>query len=127
MTRSRTSAKKAGSDFETDVAVYMADRLNDDRIERRTKNGNKDRGDLTGVRTVTGQRVVVEAKNVAKLNLAGWITEAEAERGNDDAAVGVVVHKRRGYGKTRMGDQYVTLTLHDLTVLLGAEPEEGTA
>src|SRR5688500_10743589 len=42
MTRSRASARKAGSSFETLIAGYLAATV-DDRIERRTKNGNKDR------------------------------------------------------------------------------------
>lgn len=49
MTRSSASAKKAGSAFETSVANYLAATV-DDRIERRSRNGSKDRGDLAGVR-----------------------------------------------------------------------------
>lgn len=121
MTRSRSSAKAAGTEFERHVAAYLAARLGDDRIERRARNGRNDRGDVTGVRTVTGERVVIEAKDVARLNLAGWIGEAEVEKGNDDAAVAVTVHKRRGYGVKNMGGTYVTLTLNDFAILLGAE------
>jgi len=50
MNRNRASAKKAGTAFETLVAGFLAERLGDDRIERRTKNGAKDRGDIAGVR-----------------------------------------------------------------------------
>lgn len=53
------------------------------------------------------------------MNLGGWIQEAEIERGNDDADVALVVHKRRGVGDP--GDQYVTLTLRDLVTLLTGE------
>lgn len=66
-------------------------------------------------------RVVAELKNVAKLNLAGWITEAEIERGNDDAHIGIVIHKRVGRGPAQMGDTYVTMTLDNLLVIMGAE------
>ncbi len=48
MNRNRASAKKAGTAFETLVAGFLAERLGDDRIERRTKNGAKDRGDIAG-------------------------------------------------------------------------------
>ncbi len=41
--RSRASAKKAGTAHETAIATYLAEHL-DDRIERRTRNGGKDRG-----------------------------------------------------------------------------------
>ncbi|MHA3724353.1 hypothetical protein ACXR2T_10780 [Leucobacter sp. HY1910] len=119
MTRNRASAKAAGTTFERHVAEYLADALDDDRIERRAKSGAKDRGDIGGVRLPTGGRLVVECKNTARLNLAGWAGEAEVERGNDDAMAAVIVHKRHGVGVTRMGDQWVTLTLADLAVLLG--------
>lgn len=112
---------RKGTAFESDVVAYLAAVLGDDRIERRARNGANDRGDVAGVRTVLGGRVVVECKNHNRLNLAGWVAEAEIEKGNDDATVAVVVHKRRGVGAKRMGDTYVTLTLHDLAVLLGAE------
>lgn len=121
MTRNRQSAKSAGTLFETHVAGFLADALGDDRIERRARFGSADRGDIGGVRSTTGERVVIECKDVAKLNLSGWVNEAEVERGNDDAAVGVVVHKRRGYGPKAMGGQYVTMQLRDLAVLLGGE------
>lgn len=124
MARNRRSAKQAGSLFESQVAWFLADALDDDRIERRARNGSKDRGDISGVRCIAG-RVVVECKDVRKMALSGWVDEAEVERGNDDAAVGVVVHKRLGKGAKNMGEQYVTMTLADLAVLLGGTREDG--
>ena len=114
MSRSRTSAKQAGTKFETLVAGYLNAHV-DDRIERRAKAGGKDRGDIGGLRHM-GQRVVIECKDTARINLAGWAAEAEIERGNDDAVAGIVVHKRHGKGQA--GDQWVTLTLADLVALL---------
>lgn len=116
MSRTRASAKAAGTRFETEVARYLADALADDRIERRAKTGSKDRGDIGGVRAPHGGRVVVECKNVSRLQLAAWVGEADVERGNDDAVVGLVVHKRHGVGAP--GAQYVTCTLDDLIALL---------
>jgi len=116
VTRTRASAKKAGSDFEKVVAEFLAFRLADDRIERRAKNGNKDRGDIGGVRTINGTRVVIECKDTARDNLPGWIREAEVERGNDDAGVGVVAHKKHGTGNP--ADQYVSMTLETFARLL---------
>ena len=120
MSRTRASAKAAGSRFEREVADHLAAVL-DDRIDRRVKTGAKDRGDIGGVR-VHGQRVVIEAKNTARINLAGWIAEAHAEAVNDDALVGVVVHKRHGNGSP--GDQWVTCTVDDLVALIsGVRPD----
>ena len=117
MSRTRKSARAAGTRFETLIAAYLALHL-DDRIERRTKTGAKDRGDISGLR-VRGQRVVVECKDRGTLDLSGWIRQAETERTNDDAGVGVVVHKRRG--KSLASDQYVTMTLADLVSLINGE------
>lgn len=96
----------------------IADYLNhhvDDRIDRRVKNGAKDRGDIAGVRHMGG-RLVLECKNTSRINLAAWAGEAEIERGNDDALCGVVVHKRHGKGQA--ADQWVTMTVADFVALL---------
>ena len=63
MTRNRASARKAGTAFESLVADYLAQTV-DDRIERRTKNGSKDRGDISELRHL-GERVVVESRTTA--------------------------------------------------------------
>jgi hypothetical protein len=117
VTRTRGSAKAAGTRAETAVARYLAEHV-DDRIERRTKTGAKDRGDISGLR-VRSQRVVVEVKDVTRLALAEWVNEAQTEAGNDDAMVGLVIHKRRG--TTNVGEWYVTTTVADLVRLIGGD------
>jgi hypothetical protein len=123
MTRTRASAKSAGTRFETTIARYLAAALNDDRIERRARSGGKDRGDLAGIRAPGGGRVVAECKDTSRINLAGWAAEAETERGNDDALVGLVLHKRHGVGDP--GKQWVTMTLADLAALLTGQRPDG--
>lgn len=126
MPRNRTSAKKAGSTFERQIADYCATALDDDRIDRRVKNGTKDRGDIGGLR-VHGQRLVAECKNtrhescgkcgrVSGLNLPQWVAEAATEAGNDDALTGVVIHKR--HGTQDPGKQWVSCTVDDLLALM---------
>lgn len=107
--------------MERQVADWLRDHVSE-FIDRRTKTGSKDRGDLTGVRS-HGKRVAVEIKNTARVNLAGWIAEAHTEAGNDDAAVGVVVHKRHGVSDPAR--QWVTMTLEDFAFLLTGEEQEG--
>lgn len=131
MTRNRASAKAAGSRFERIIADYLNDHL-DEPIDRRVQTGAKDKGDIGGVllphRECDGglcncgsRRVVLECKDVTKLALGPWVKEADTERINDGALVGLVVHKRRGTADP--GDQYVTATLRDLVALLtGARP-----
>lgn len=117
MSRTRASAKAAGTRFERVVADYLAAHV-DDRIDRRVKTGAADKGDIAGIRHL-GHRVVLECKDVAKLALGTWVNESDVERGNDDALAGFVVHKRRGTADP--GDQYVTGTLRDLVALLTGE------
>lgn len=64
-----------------------------------------------------GGRIVIEVKNYGGRLMPGpWTAEAETERGNDDALAGIVIAKRRG--TTRPGDQYVLMTVDNLTALL---------
>jgi len=107
--------------METLVVRYLSGRLGDDRIMRMPLAGKADRGDIAGLRTVLGEKVAVEVKNHRRMALGTWLTEAETERGNADAAVAVVVHKRHGKGQAR--DQLVTMTVEDFAVLLGADRE----
>lgn len=119
MTRNRTSAKKAGGAFERLVADYLNEHVSP-WIDRRVKRGAADRGDIGGL-SAHGQKVVVECKDVSRLNLGGWVAEADVERGNDDALAGLVAFKRRG--TTDPGDQYVAMTLRDLVALItGSRP-----
>ncbi|MEU6582834.1 hypothetical protein [Nocardia sp. NPDC046763] len=122
MTRSRASAKKAGTTFETAIARALAAALGDDRIERRARTGAADRGDIAGIR-IHGQRVVIECKNVARMDLPGWTREAAVEAGNDDALVGLVVHKRHGVGDPL--DQWVSCTVRELVALITGERPDG--
>ena len=120
MTRTRRSARQAGSRFEREIADYLAEHV-DDRIDRRVKTGAKDKGDIGGLRHM-GQRVVIECKNTSRINLGTWMTEAHTAMGNDDAGVALVFHKRHGKGQP--GDQWVTTTVDDLIALITGEPRQ---
>jgi len=118
VSRNRRSAKSAGTRFETVIARALSEALDDDRIERRTRNGSKDRGDIGGVR-IHGQRVVLECKDCTRIDLPGWTAEARTEAGNDDALVGVVVHKRHGVGDPLQ--QWVSMTVADLVAIISGQ------
>ena len=121
MARSRASAKQAGTRFETAIVSYLAHTV-DDRIERRRQSGARDRGDVSGVR-VHGQRLVIEAKDCARIDVGPWLREAETERGNDDAIASAVVFKRTGKGDP--AEQVVLMTLRDFAAIVsGVRPEE---
>lgn len=129
MKRNHKSAKDAGQRFNRSIADYLRIALDDDRIDCRAKRGSKDRGDIGGMR-VANQRMVIECKDVrheyctkcrrvSGLALPGWTAEAHIEAGNDDALVGVVVHKRHGVSDP--GKQWVSMTVDDLLALVAGE------
>jgi hypothetical protein len=100
------------------VADYLAEHY-DDRVDRRVKTGAKDRGDIGGLRTKDGRRIVLECKNTTRTDLAGWATELADEIENDQALTGAVIHKRHGIADP--AKQWVTLTLEQLVWLLKGE------
>ena len=99
-----------GTSFETFVVNYLKDFY--PHVERRTLQGTLDNGDITG----TDPRLVWECKNHKTLNFSGWLHEAENERVNAKAEIGIVVAKRRNYGNP--ADQYALVRLEDLVKLL---------
>lgn len=110
--------QQRGTSFETLIARGLAGALDDDRIERRARHGSSDRGDIAGVR-LHGQRVVIECKNEVTgkvFKLPEWVDEAQREAGNDDALVGLVVHKRAK--TTDPMQQWVSCTVADLCAIL---------
>ena len=136
MSRTRASAKAAGSRFERSVADYLKAVTSEllgwpSGIDRRVKTGAKDRGDIGGVHRWTRGRddtpihsgaVVVECKDTSRINLAGWAAEAAIERSNDDALAGVIVHKRHGVADPAR--QWVTMELAEFVALLtGQRPD----
>lgn len=124
--RKSTTARKAGSNFEACVAAFLAMATGDDRIERRVRHGAKDTGDISGIR-IRGKRVVAECKDyTSRERMGAWLEEAEIERGNDDAFIGVVVSHMRGVAADRrslakMAGQPVTMRLIDLAALMDGD------
>jgi hypothetical protein len=121
MTRNRASAKAAGSWLERAVADHIAEQLGDDGVDRQVKTGRYDKGDIRGVKSLTGDRLVIECKEYGgKIQAGPWMDEARIEAGNADAAAAFVVAKRLGTRKP--GEQWVITTVDDLLVLLGGKP-----
>lgn len=115
MARSRKSAKSAGARFERVIADCLQKYISE-FIDRRPKTGAKDKGDLGNVRTPQGKKVVAELKDYGgEFKVGPWLKEAETERINDDAHVGLVIAKRRGFSDPL--DQVVFLTLRDYIAL----------
>lgn len=87
---SKTRAK--GTAAETAVVNYCH-RRGRPHVERRALSGKNDRGDIAGI-----PGVVIEVKDhkVSSLNFPGYVDEANTERDNDNAEIGVAWVKRRG-------------------------------
>jgi hypothetical protein len=105
-----SASKRKGTAAETAIVNYLRT-VGFTQTERRALNGNIDRGDIAGI-----PGVVIEAKNCARQELAAWVAEAELERDNDRASLGVVWHKRRGKGDP--ADWFVTMSGTQFTALL---------
>jgi hypothetical protein len=121
---SRSKAK--GTAAETAVVRFLQ-AAGFAQAERRTLGGTQDRGDIAGI-----PGVVIEVKNCARQELPAWVAEAELERDNDRASLGVVWHKRRGttdpgrWFVTMSGDQFAAL-LREQQGLPVPAPEGGEA
>ena len=112
--------KQKGTAMETLIVTELQKHLGPE-ICRRTTSGAKDRGDIHGL-YIRGLRTVAECKNTKASQLGTHWAEVEVERGNDDADVGLLIHKRHGKGQAL--DQWVTLTLRELlTIVMGVRPD----
>jgi len=108
------SANKArGTRAESAVVAYLR-AAGAVHAERRSLNGAKDRGDVAGI-----PGVVIEVKDHARIDLAGFVDEAERESWNGPVPeVGVAWIKRRGKGSP--GEWYVAMTGDTFRYLLTA-------
>jgi hypothetical protein len=107
-----TASKRKGTGWETAIVRHLQTN-GVPHAERRALGGTKDRGDIAGI-----PGVVIEAKSAARHELAAWLDEAELERVNDQAAVGLVWIKRRG--RTSPADGFVIMSGGTLLHLLAA-------
>lgn len=103
-------SKAKGTSWESECAAYL--RANGvPWAERRALGGALDKGDLAGV-----PEVAFECKAEQSIDLPGYLREAEAERANSGARIGVVWIKRRG--KTAAEHGYIVMTPEALMALL---------
>ena len=105
-----SKSKQKGTAAETAVVKYLQQN-GFPYAERRALHGTLDKGDITGCGPI-----VFEVKDHAKLTLAEWIKELEAETANAKANTGTVVAKRRG--KSDPGAWYAILPFEWIVALL---------
>lgn len=121
MSRNRKSAKQAGTAFENLIASGLRDALGDNAIQRAPNWGSVDKGDLVNVR-FHGEPIVIQTKDVARLDLPAWTAAAKVQQVNANALAGIVIHKRRG--TTDPMRQWVTCTVAELVALFTGERPE---
>lgn len=114
-----SASRRKGTSAESAVVAYLRGH-GWPLAERRAPSGARDRGDVAGV-----PGVVVEVKDRARLDLAGWVDEAGAERGHAGARLAVVWHKRRGRGSP--AGWYVTMIGATFVELLAGWDDRGRA
>lgn len=109
-----SASKRKGTAMETEVVRFLQS-MGIGGAERRALQGVADRGDISGVPGWT-----LEVKNCARMDLAGWMNEAQLEWLHDNSGKFVsrwwaVIHKRRGKGISRA---YVTMELTQLATII---------
>ncbi len=102
--------RRRGADGERNVVRYLND-AGFAHAERRLSGGPDDRGDITGI-----PGVVLEVKDRARLDLAGWIDQLRDEMDAADTHIGAVIHRRRG--RPNVGEWYATMPVDVLVTLL---------
>ena len=101
---------RKGATFERAVVEYLRG-AGLPYVERAYGAGRPDDvGDIDGLPGWT-----IEVKNHQRLDLAGWVDEAEVERANGRQRFAAVVAKRRGKST---GSAYVVMTLATFAELL---------
>jgi Holliday junction resolvase len=85
-------SKQKGTRFESEVVAYLVEH-GFPAVERRALHGNTDKGDLTGIAGWT-----FELKSEARIDLAGYMAEAQAEAANAGTEHYAAIVKRRGKG-----------------------------
>ena len=114
-TEAMSKAKQKGTTYETQVRIH----LNDNgfpNAERQVLHGNKDTGDIKGIASPTS-KVILQCKNHQTMQLSSWLNDTE-EQANNANALGILIHKRKGYGENKFNQQYATMTLETLLKLL---------
>ncbi len=105
-----SAGKRKGTAWESAIVAFLKGE-GWPHAERRALAGSADRGDIAGV-----VGVVIEAKSAARVELAAWLDEANAEAVNDRARIGAVWFKRRG--KTSPRDGFVLMDGQTFATLL---------
>lgn len=105
-------SKNKGTSGESALVNYLRGR-GQTAVERRALTGANDKGDIAWL-----PWLAVEVKAARTPDYGTWLREAEAERANCQAEIGIVVHKPHGTGLTNQGKWRVVMELDTFMTLL---------
>lgn len=106
-----------GTRFETAFVAYERRALGDHGIRRAAPSGSRDEGDVHGISCGAGE-IVVECKDCRRYELREWLRQADAERDNAGADLGVVAFHLNGVGVADVGSQAVLMTVDAFNALV---------
>lgn len=123
-------SKDLGTKFESATVAYLRERTGDSRIERRAMHGNRDMGDVYGIRA-HGYEGIAECKRVERMTadrLDKFKRQAVDERYNADADFVLLIVWRKGKGyqakggkaPASFGENVCWITVEDLLKVSGA-------
>ena len=107
-----TSARKGNQEGEIPVEHHFIAR-GFHRAYRLGKQGMKDKGDIGGI-----DDVCIEVKNQAAYKFGPWMKELAIEKAHKAAAIGALLVKPKGVGKTRVDQWWIVMTVGDFQSLL---------
>jgi hypothetical protein len=110
---SGATSRNRGNTWERQLAEWLRSRGWQAITSRAVRGGTQHGADL-----ITDLPVCVEAKNHARIDLAGWVDQAVGQAGGDLAAVFV---KRRG--RADPGEGYVVMTADQFERLIRDHPD----
>jgi len=96
--------RSKGTLAETALVAFLRER--GEKAERRALHGTFDKGDINWL-----DWIALEVKNCRTPRYGEWVREAEEERRNAGAEIGVVVHKPHGTSITNQADWHVVMSL----------------
>jgi hypothetical protein len=99
-----SASKQKGTFAETLIVRYLRTQFPTFEVDRLALHGRDDRGDVR----IFGVPCTIEVKNCARMQLAEWVDEAEAEGRNASTYTSVVWHKRKG--RAHPSGWYVTMS-----------------
>jgi hypothetical protein len=106
-----SKAKQKGTLAETAVVQYLKQFF--PLVERRTLNGQYDKGDIAGVPCFA-----VEVKNQRSYKIPEWMQETERERINSGEPNAVLVIKPNKVGVTQVGKWWAVMPLEQIASMI---------